>query len=146
LWKSAAADVPGSQNFAGVKDPVVDEIVEMALTAKDRRSLITRIRALDRVLLWGHYVIPNWHSRTDRVAYWDRFSWPAVTPDRGYQLDSWWLDPKKAAAIDEGIAVPSESSTSSGPAAPWWQSQSLWVVLLVLIATGIIISRRRRKV
>lgn len=146
LWKSAAAAVPGSQNFAGVRDPVVDELVEMALVAKDRQSLITRIRALDRVLLWGHYVIPNWHSRADRVAYWDRFEWPAVTPPRGYQLDSWWIVPAKAKRVDSGItsAVASGSSNSVSPVA-WWQSVTTWIILIGATAVVFVVMRSRRK-
>jgi microcin C transport system substrate-binding protein len=147
LWKSAAADVNGSQNFAGVKDPVVDELVEQALIAKDRKSLIAHIRALDRVLLWGHYVIPNWYSRADRVAYWDRFAWPKVTPARGYQLDSWWVDPDKAARIDQGLAaVAGETKRKLKANDPWWQSRSLWVFAIVVSAVGFVVMRSRRKV
>ncbi len=107
LWTSASADVAGSANFAGVKNPVVDALVDEVIAAPSRQALIDTVRALDRVLLWGHYVIPNWHSRSDRVALWDRFGWPAQTPDRGYQLDTWWEVPAKAARADEyrGIAA-----------------------------------------
>jgi microcin C transport system substrate-binding protein len=146
LWKSAAADVSGSQNFAGVKDPVVDELVEQALTAKDRRSLITHIRALDRVLLWGHYVIPNWYSRADRIAFWDRFDWPAETPARGYQLDSWWFVPAKSAHVDKneesGIVVAEEQKDA---AKPWWRSGVSWIIVIGITAAGFAAIRLRRK-
>ncbi|MDH3241336.1 MAG: extracellular solute-binding protein [Alphaproteobacteria bacterium] len=107
LWTSASADVPGSSNFAGIKNPVVDALVEEIIKAPSRQALIDTVRALDRVLLWGHYVIPNWHSRADRVALWDRFGWPAETPDLGYQLDTWWEVPAKATRADayRGIAA-----------------------------------------
>ena len=72
-WGSAAADLPGSRNLAGARDPVVDELVELVIAAPDRKSLVDRSRALDRVLLWSHYVIPNWHLAAYRVAYWDVF-------------------------------------------------------------------------
>lgn len=150
LWKSAAADVSGSQNFAGIKDPVVDELVEQALVAKDRKSLITHIRALDRVLLWGHYVIPNWHSRADRVAYWDRFAWPKVTPARGYQLDSWWFEPAKAARIDQGLAAAVLDTEASKDkrmvTGAWWRSGTLWLIVILIMAAGFITMRVRRKV
>jgi microcin C transport system substrate-binding protein len=99
FWTSAKADEPGSRNLAGIRDPVVDELVELVIAAPDRESLIARTRALDRVLLWGHYVIPNWHTRTFRVAYWDKFGRPAETPRYALGFNNWWVDPDKAAAL-----------------------------------------------
>lgn len=96
FWSSAAADTPGSRNLAGVRDPVVDELVELLIAAPSREELVARTRALDRVLLWGHYVIPQYHSRVDRVIYWDRFSHPDIIPDSGLDLDTWWYDEEKA--------------------------------------------------
>ncbi len=90
FWTSEAAVTPGSRNIAGVQYPVVDELVELVISAPDRVSLITRTRALDRVLLWGHYVVPHWHSRVFRVAYWDKFARPDITPKYGLALDAWW--------------------------------------------------------
>ena len=72
-----------------------------AFAAETRAELVTATRALDRLLQWGHYVVPNWHVRADRVAYWDRFSRPAVTPKVGYDPSSWWVDPRKDAALRE---------------------------------------------
>jgi len=99
-WTSAAATTPGSRNYAGVRDPVVDALVEKVISAPDRERLIERTRALDRVLLWGHYVIPQWHIRSFRVAYWDRFGRPEQSPKYAFGFDTWWLDADKAAAID----------------------------------------------
>ena len=98
-WTTTAADTPGSRNFAGIKDPVVDALVETLIAAADRDSLIAAARALDRVLLWGHYVIPHWHIRYFRVAYWNKFVRPAVTPKYGLGFDGWWIDPALAAAL-----------------------------------------------
>ena len=98
-WTTTAADTPGSRNFAGIKDPVVDALVETLIAAADRDSLITAARALDRVLLWGHYVIPHWHIRYFRVAYWNKFVRPAVTPKYSLGFDGWWIDPALAAAL-----------------------------------------------
>ncbi|GIX08769.1 extracellular solute-binding protein [Elioraea sp.] len=99
-WSCAKAKEPGSRNSIGLCDPVVDELVELVINAPDRASLIQRCRALDRVLLWGHYVVPHWHSRVFRVAYWDKFARPARTPRYGLGLTAWWVDPAKAARID----------------------------------------------
>ena len=63
-WTSAAAMEPGGGNWAGISDPVIDALVEQIITAPDRQELIVRTRALDRVLLWGHYVIPHWAAKT----------------------------------------------------------------------------------
>ena len=91
FWTTQAAGTPGSRNIAGVRDPVVDELVDLIIAAPDRGSLITRTRALDRVLLWGHYVIPHWHSREFRVAYWDKFARPEINPKYGLPLEAWWV-------------------------------------------------------
>ncbi|MDX9862422.1 MAG: extracellular solute-binding protein, partial [Rhodospirillales bacterium] len=99
-WGSAAADQPGSRNFAGIKDEAIDALVEDLIAAPDRDSLIVRTRALDRVLQWGFYVIPHFHLDYDRIAYWAVFGRPAVTPAQGAQFDAWWIDPAKAAALE----------------------------------------------
>ena len=62
--------------------------------------LAERTRALDRVLLWGHYVIPNWHIRSYRVALWDRFGRPEIAPKYSLGFDTWWVDAAKAKRID----------------------------------------------
>ncbi len=99
IWTSAAAATRGSRNLAGVKDPAVDALVDLIINAPDRQSLVMRTRALDRVLQWGYYVVPNWHITVDRVAYWDRFGRPQVTPKVGFLLSSWWVEPAKDAAL-----------------------------------------------
>ena len=101
FWTSVAADTPGSRNFAGVNDPVVDALVEKVIAAPDRGSLIAATRALDRVLLWGHYVIPHWHIQHFRVAYWSKFTRPAVTPKYSLGFDSWWIDPASEERLAE---------------------------------------------
>ena len=92
-WHSSSADKPGSANFIGLKDPAIDQIVEGLINADSRQSLIAHTRALDRVLLWGYYVIPNWHIKTWRVAYWNRFEHPEVTPLYDIGLHTWWVRP-----------------------------------------------------
>jgi len=100
FWGSEAADRRGSRNFSGIKDPVIDELVEMVIAAPTREELVQRTRALDRVLQWNHVVIPHWHIPYDRVLYWDKFSRPAVTADQGASLFTWWVDPVKEKALE----------------------------------------------
>ena len=99
LWDSDQASREGSRNIAGVRDPVVDQLVNQMIAAPDRDALVTRTRALDRVLLWGFYVIPHWHLHIYRVAYWDKFGRPAVSPKYALGLETWWVDPNKEAAL-----------------------------------------------
>lgn len=99
FWTSARASVPGSRNLAGIHDPVIDKLVELLIAAPDRQGLVTRTRALDRVLLWGHYVIPHWHLQDFRVAYWDKFERPRVSPPYALGFDTWWVDGQKEAAL-----------------------------------------------
>ncbi|MCJ7830872.1 MAG: ABC transporter substrate-binding protein, partial [Desulfobacterales bacterium] len=101
FWGSAAAVQPGSRNTIGIKSAVVDALIDLVIAAPDRESLIHRTRALDRVLLWGHYVIPHWHIRYFRVAYWDKFGRPAVVPNYALGFDTWWINAPKDAALKE---------------------------------------------
>jgi microcin C transport system substrate-binding protein len=94
-WASVSADTPGSRNLPGVRDPVVDRLIELLIAAPDRAALVARTRALDRVLLWGHYVIPHYHITAFRVAYSNRFGRPAVSPKYEIGFDTWWVDPQK---------------------------------------------------
>ena len=109
FWSSYTADVPGSRNFAGIKDPVIDEIIELIIQAPDRESLIARTRVLDRVLRAGYYVIPNWHIRSDRILYWDKFSRPDTPTKSGAMLVRWWYDEDKAKALEAKLSGASDS-------------------------------------
>jgi microcin C transport system substrate-binding protein len=93
FWTSEKANEPGSQNYAGIRDPVVDALVAELIAAPTRADLIARCRALDRVLQWGHYVIPHWHLGAYRVAYWDKFGRPAISPKYSTGFDTWWVKP-----------------------------------------------------
>ncbi|RUQ38123.1 MAG: ABC transporter substrate-binding protein [Candidatus Competibacteraceae bacterium] len=99
FWSSAAADQSGSRNIIGLKNPAIDRLVEQVIAAPDRTSLVTRVRALDRALQWSFLVIPHWHISQSRIAFWDKFGYPAVTPLQGVQLDAWWVDPAKDATL-----------------------------------------------
>ena len=91
FWHSANADVPASQNLAGVKNPLVDALIDAILRADSIDTLRPAARALDRVLLWEHYVIPHWHIPAWRIAYWNKFGRPPLTPSYNLGLDSWWM-------------------------------------------------------
>ena len=99
-WTMARADINGSGNMAGVKDPVVDALVETIIRAQNRNALVTAVHALDRVLLHGWYVIPQWHLSAHRVAYWNRFDHPAVAQKYGFGfVDTWWVNADKDAVL-----------------------------------------------
>lgn len=95
-FHSSQAAVKGSKNYAGVKDPVVDHLLEVLLAAKSRDEQVAATRALDRVLLWQHYMIPNWYLHNHRLAYRNRFAFVA-TPPYTLGLNSWWLKPSENA-------------------------------------------------
>jgi microcin C transport system substrate-binding protein len=98
-WGSAAADMPGSQNYAGIKNPAIDKLIERIVFTKNRADLVAATKALDRVLLWNNYVVPQWTYGKVRTARWDRFRHPDVMPK--YGRDSfptiWWWDEASAA-------------------------------------------------
>ena len=100
FFASATADQVGSPNSAGIKDPVVDSLVAQVVGARDRPGLLAAARALDRVLLWGHYMIPQWYKGAHNLVYWDKFARPALKPRyaRGV-IDTWWIDREKDAAL-----------------------------------------------
>jgi microcin C transport system substrate-binding protein len=101
FFSSAAADQPDSRNYAGIKDPVVDKLVERVIFASDREDLIAATQALDRVLVWGYYLVPHWHAANLRLAYWDKFGIPPEQPSYiGVDIDSWWIDTEKEAALN----------------------------------------------
>jgi microcin C transport system substrate-binding protein len=106
FFSSEKAKEAGSRNLIGVSDPVVDALVELVVSAPDRQALIDRCRALDRVLLWGFYMVPHWHSRTFRVAWWDKFGKPERNPRYGLGLESWWVEADRARALpaDRNVA------------------------------------------
>jgi hypothetical protein len=144
------------------------------IAAPDPQALVARTRALDRVLLWNHYVIPQWHIGIDRVAYWDKFGRPAETPMRGYQLFSWWAKEAAQTAAAPGLVAaaqaqeaPSPQSPRTGPPPPvaagdpggpvisgeavptpaaeaWSPSNLVWIGIALVIVVVLIMRRRQR--
>ena len=91
FWGSAVADTPGSRNLIGINDPVVDALIDQIVSAPSREELVVRTKALDRVLQWGFYAVPNWHMPAWRIAYWDRYGQPAKNPEFGLPVvETWW--------------------------------------------------------
>ncbi len=126
FWGTAAADTPGSRNTIGIKNPVVDELIGLIVNAQTRADLIIRCRALDRVLQWNYYLVPNFHLAAFRLAYWDKFGMPDKRPDPlyGYGGSSWWIDPAKEAALagkkssDQAATQTAQATPEAAPAAP----------------------------
>ncbi len=147
-WGSRAAETPGSRNIIGIHDPVVDELIEEVIAAPDRESLVARTRALDRVLLWGHYLVPHWHIRSFRVAYWNMFSRPKMTPKYALGFDFWWVDPQKEAVLqrEKGAAVNADmKQEEQEDEPPGFTAGSLWLFIVVIAIFAFLLQWRRRR-
>jgi len=99
FWGSAAADQPGSRNLIGIKDPAIDALIERVIFAKNRSELVAASKALDRVLLHHHFVVPQFTYGKQRTARWDRFGHPENMPRYGAAAfpTVWWWDAQRAA-------------------------------------------------
>ena len=96
-WGSEAAAKPASRNTMGIRNPAVDHLIEQIIYAPAREDVVAATRALDRVLLWNHYLVLQWYRPSEWVAYWNKFARPARSPSQapGW-LQTWWLDPRTA--------------------------------------------------
>ncbi|ARN84645.1 extracellular solute-binding protein [Candidatus Nucleicultrix amoebiphila] len=94
FWGSDRADIVGGRNYAGIKDPIVDALVEKLIDSDDHDTLVQRTRALDRVLQWGFYTIPLWYSDTTNIAHWKKVHHPDNFPEYGIDIDAFWVDQK----------------------------------------------------
>jgi microcin C transport system substrate-binding protein len=101
FFGSSAADRQGSRNVGGIKNPAVDKLIEKIILSKDRADLVAATHALDRVLLWNFYVVPQWYLPADRIAVWDQFGRPAKLPSQFpvRHEQTWWIDKAKADAV-----------------------------------------------
>ena len=95
FWGSDAAETNGSRNIIGIKNYAIDGLIESLINAKDREELITITKALDRILLWNYYVIPQWHISSYRVVYWNLFDKPKIKPKYSLGFDTWWVNQNK---------------------------------------------------
>ncbi|MGA9266915.1 MAG: ABC transporter substrate-binding protein, partial [Rhodomicrobium sp.] len=98
FWTTAAADQPGTRNIIGIKNRAVDALVDKIIFAPNRDALVAACHPLDRALLWNAYVVPQWHSANERIAYWNKFGAPNPLPTQttGFP-DVWWYDAALAA-------------------------------------------------
>ena len=103
FWHSTSATINGSRNYSGVSNPAVDFLIDKIIGAKDRKSLVSATQALDRVLLFGYYVVPHWHIQNFRIAYWDKFGQPKINPKYDLGLDTWWIDTNKVKLLETKI-------------------------------------------
>jgi microcin C transport system substrate-binding protein len=108
LWSSRAADTQGSRNYVGIKNPAVDALIDRVIFAKSRGELVAATRALDRVLLWNHYVVPQFADDRLRAVRWDRFGRLDPLPEYGGSAfpTVWWWDAKRAAKTGVLVADP----------------------------------------
>jgi len=100
FFGSAAADQQGSRNVLGIKEKAIDELIEDLITAPDRASLVAHTHALDRMLQYGYYVIPNFHLGAFWVAYWDKFRRPTTAPKYSVGMETWWVDPTAEQSVE----------------------------------------------
>ncbi|WP_374652366.1 extracellular solute-binding protein [Dongia sp.] len=163
FWGSASADSPGGRNEIGIKDPVIDQLIEDLIAAPSRHDLITYCRALDRILQWRYYVVPNFHMSATRLAYWDKFGRPDKLPDPAYGigLSGWWIDPAKEKAIAAKTAqapavpaatnaVPTEPAAAAPAPADRGGSPLKYVLygggaLIVLLIVAAVLRRKKAK-
>jgi microcin C transport system substrate-binding protein len=104
-WGSAAAKEQGSDNLAGASEPVIDALIGKVCAATTREELVTAARALDRVLLWNWYVVPQWHLQSVWAAWWDRFGYPDAKVRSGVVFDAWWIDAEREAKLKAARAA-----------------------------------------
>jgi len=116
-WGSASADESGSMNYAGIKNPAIDKLIDRIIFAKDRKELVAASRALDRVLLWNHFVVPQWFAPYTRIAYWDRFAQPASAPMVPLDCDMTCV----AAKLENPKTTP---MVSPGVLTLWWYDKA----------------------
>ncbi len=118
FFGSSRANTPGSRNIAGIRNPAVDDLIEHLIQSNNYHQLCQRAQALDRVLLWGFYMIPAWHKGVMNVAYWDKFGHPSVVSAfNPFDIQAWWFDPVKAQQL--------ESKLSSSPNGGFFRS--VWI-------------------
>ena len=97
------ANVVGSRNLAGIQNPAVDYLISKIISAKSRIELQTRVHAIDRVLMWNRYMIPQWYKGVHNIAYWNKFDRPKIKPKFALGvIDTWWYNANRSALINAG--------------------------------------------
>ncbi|MBM3468711.1 MAG: ABC transporter substrate-binding protein [Alphaproteobacteria bacterium] len=118
------ANTPGTQNYAGIQNPIVDKLIEILINSKSYSELVTNVKTLDRVLLSGYYMIPAWHSGVVRLAYWDRLSKPSILPKYiGFDMTTWWFDAEKDKKLK---SVAAQNNVTNGRQSSIWKTICSW--------------------
>ena len=99
FWGSASADQPGNYNYAGIKNPVIDDVIQQLIRAPDREQLVIRTKVLDRLLRAGYYQIPTYGKGENWFAYWNMYHQPKVKPKLSTGIDYWWSDAEQAKKV-----------------------------------------------
>ena len=134
-WSSEAADQPGTQNIIGVKNPVIDEIIDKLISARDREELVVYTKVLDRILLFNYYLIPQFHIGHYRVAYWNKISRPETTSKYDLGFDFWWFDEKKNESLGDLEFYEKEKG----------ENKNNYLLITLLVVTFIYIYRKRKQ-
>ncbi len=140
-WGTASADRPGSENWQGAKYPVIDDIIEDLIKAQTRESLLAYTHAMDRILLWSHYVVPAYAEPSILWAFWNRFGYPEAKTLAGPNPAYWWYDAAKAAAVD---AKRGASATSGGEGSGGSRLPPILSLVAAAAVVLVFIVRRRR--
>ena len=140
-WSCAAAERPSSRNTAGICHPVVDALIEKLIVSRTREELVTVTRALDRVLLWQHFIVPNWHLPANRILWWNKFDRPDTPLRNGVDISRWWVDDAKAEQLararEQGEINQRDSSASDAERAGRTRPQGWKLGLLIgILAVG----------
>ena len=148
FWGSQAADTKGSRNYMGIKDPAVDAMINHVINANSREELITAVKALDRVLLWGEYMIPQWYYPYERIAHSSRLVRPESEPLYGTDIYTWWIDNQsdttKAANESSWENNGSTTPVSKAEGNSTWNGTWLYSCLILLALIPVWIYRRGR--
>jgi len=108
MWSSEAAETPGSRNYMGIKNPAIDELIDIIVKADSRNDLIDAIQAMDRILTHQFYIVPHWYIAYDRVVYWQKFSRPELNPSQSAIINNilewWWWDEGKTTKLKKARA------------------------------------------
>ena len=123
---------------------MVDELIEKIVLARTREELIAITRAMDRVLLWQHYIVPNWHLPADRILWWNKFSRPDVPLRNGVNTNRWWVDEAKAERLHEAREngeITQGTTVSEGDSTDKPSGWRLWLLAGIVIL-GVYLMRR----
>ena len=134
-WSSEAADQPGTQNIIGVKNPVIDEIIDKLISARDREELVLYTKVLDRILLFNYYLIPQFHIGHYRVAYWNKIPRPEITSKYDLGFDFWWFDEKKNENLGDLEFYKKENV----------ENKNNYLLITILVVTFIYFYRKRKR-